>query len=76
MVTLRGLANNRVFVAADDPAYDHVTRHTESYEAPERRNSEERVTKERTAWRYKYCDGEFPGLILGRVREHLAGQPL
>ena len=53
MATLRGLANvnnPRVSEAADDPAYGHVMTHTraESYEAPKRRNSEERVTKERT----------------------------
>ena len=73
MATLRGLANNRVSEAADDPAYGHVTTHTESYEAPKRRNSEERVTKERAIWGCNYCDGELSGLILGRVRGNLAG---
>ena len=45
MAELRSLANNRASEAADDPAYGHVTTRTESYGAPNRRNS---VTKERT----------------------------
>ena len=27
-------------------------------------------------WRWSYCDGEFSGLVLARVRGHLAGQLL
>ena len=76
MVTLRGLAYNQASEAAGDPAYGHVTTHTESHEAPKRRNSEERATKERTVWQCNYCDSEVSGLILGRVRGYLAGQPL
>ena len=78
MVTLHGLANvnNRTSKAAGDPAYGHLTTRTEPYEAHKRRNSEERVTKEHTVWRCSYCDGESSGLIIGRVRGHLAGQPL
>ena len=41
--TLR-VANNRASEVAGDPAYGHVTTRTESYEAPKRRNSEERGT--------------------------------
>ena len=76
MAELRGLANNRASEAAGDPAHGHVTTRTESYEAHKRRNSDKLVTKERTVWRCKYCEGEFFGLALARVRGHLAGQPL
>ena len=76
MATLCGLANNRASEKAVDSAYDHVTTRTESYKAPKRRNSEERITKEHTVWRCSYCDGEFSGLVLGWVRGHLAGQPI
>ena len=76
MAELRGLANNRASEAADDPVYGHVATRTESYEAPKRCNNNKLVTKERTIERCNYCDSEFPGLILARVRGHLAGQPL
>ena len=76
MTTLRSLANNRASKAAGGLAYGHVTTHIESYEAPERRNSEERVSKQSTIWQCSYYDGELTGLILTRVRWHPAGQPL
>ena len=76
MAELRGLANNRTSEAAGDPAYGHVATRTESCEAPKRRNIDKLVTKERTIWRYNYCDGELNGLALARVRGHLAGQPI
>ena len=74
--TLRCLANNWAFKVADDLAYGRVTTRTASHEAPKRRNSGGRVTKEHTVRRCNYCGGEFSGLILGRVCRHLAGQPL
>ena len=78
MAELCGLANNRASAAgaADGPAYGHVTMRTESYEAPKRRKSDKLVTKERTIWMCNYCNSEFSGLVLVRVRGHLAGQPL
>ena len=38
---------NRASEVADDLAYGHVTRRTELYDAPKRRNNEDRITKER-----------------------------
>ena len=54
----------------------YVTARTEQHEAPERRGSVTMVTKTRTLWECIFCNEEFTGVILGRMRGHFGNKLL
>ena len=76
MVTLRGKAPNGSSIASSDPCYEYIATRTEQYEAPERKGSDTMVTKTRTLWECSFCNEEFTGVILGRMRGHFSGNKL
>jgi hypothetical protein len=76
MATLRGKTPNGSSFASSDPCYQYITTRTEEYEAPERRGSDKMVTKTRTLWECNFCDEEFTGVLLGRMRGHFSGNKL